>query len=245
MNEKKLEGHVAIVTGTTSGIGRATALALAGEGATVIGVARRADDGEHRLTDAASARGGSYLHISGDAKESSTASSVVERALTEFGRIDSLINNAGIGNYADFVDSDVDLYDDIMDTNMRSTFLFSRAVVPTMIAQGSGLLLQVASQAGLRGFTHEAIYCASKHAQVGFTRALRQELQPFGIKVGVICPAGVATDFAIGNGRTTEFVEQAGFLTAEDVADAILFTAMQSKDARMVEMSLISLGEAL
>lgn len=241
-----LRGRVAIVTGASKGIGRATVRMLAEHGADVVGVARSADDSaDGTLGEQVEALGGRYVHVVGDVKEEATARQAVASAVDGFGRVDVLVNNAGVGYYADFTDCTVDDYDEIMTTNMRSTFLFTSAVVPLMKGQGSGLIMQVASQAGIRGFTREAIYCASKHAQVGFTRALRQELQPFGIKVGVVCPAGVATDFALGRGRTQDFVDNAGFLSPDDVAEALLFAALQGPRARVVEMGLISLDEAL
>ena len=181
----------------------------------------------------------------GDVGEASTARAAIDDATARFGRLDVLVNNAGIGSYAAFLDTEVEEFDEIMRSNMRSTYLFTRAAVPVMKEQGRGLILQMSSQAGLRGFTHEAVYCASKHAQVGFTNALRLELQPFGIKVAVICPAGVRTDFALGKGRTKEFVAGSGFLEAEDVADAVLFAARQKPNARMTQINLIALTENL
>jgi len=89
----------------------------------------------------------------------------------------------------------------------------------------------------------EAIYCASKHAQVGFRHAMRHELQPHGIKVGVICPAGIETDFALGRGRTSASISTAGYLTPEDVADAITFAATQNPRAMMVDIGLIATTE--
>lgn len=242
--ENPLHSQVALITGASRGIGRASALALARAGATVVGVARAADRLE-QLGDEVRALGGSFVPVAGDAREADTAAKAVALSMQEFGRIDVLLNNAGIGLYADFTDCSEQDYDAIMDTSMRSTFVFSSAVVPVMKQQGRGLILQIASQAGLRGFPREAVYCAAKHAQVGFTRALRQELQPFGIKVGAICPAGVKTDFALGRGRTPESVAKSGFLEPEDVAEAVLFAACQSPHARMVEIGLISLNEAL
>ncbi len=174
--------------------------------------------------------GASYVAVAGDVAEKATADAAIAAAMDTFGRIDCMINNAGIGSYDAFTAYSVEDYDRIMNTNMRSTFLFTSGVVPIMKKQGSGLILQVSSQAGIRGFTREAIYCATKHAQVGFTNALRIELQPFGIKVAVVCPAGVKTEFAIGNGRTPEFVANSGFLEADDVAEAILFAAMQGAE---------------
>jgi len=245
----RLAGKVAIVTGTSKGIGRAIVLAFANAGADVVGVSRGdlsdPAGGPATLAVQVADWAGSYTHVSGDVGEEATAREAVACAMSLYGRVDILVNNAGTGLYDDFIDATVDIYDQIMNTNMRSTFLFTSCVVPLMKSQQSGLILQIASLAGLRGFPRESIYCASKHAQVGFTRALRQELQPLGIKVGVICPAGVATEFALGSGRTQEFIDNAGFLAAEDVADAVLFAAQQSPNARVTELGLISLNEAL
>lgn len=240
----RLKDKVAIVTGASKGIGRASALGLAAEGAAIVAVARSADRLES-LREEIERDGGRCAVVEGDVAEEATAKAAVARAADGFGRIDILLNNAGIGSYADFLDYDVEAYDAIMNTNMRSTFLFTRHAVPVMKTQRSGLILQVSSQAGIRGFTREAVYCASKHAQVGFTQALRIELQPFGIKVAVLCPAGVKTEFALGKGRTPEFVAASGFLEAEDVADAVVFAATQRPNARMTQINLIALDEAL
>ncbi|MDO8106521.1 SDR family oxidoreductase [Isoptericola sp. b441] len=245
MSDGSLAGHVALVTGSGGGIGRAAVLEFAARGASVVGVGRHPDEAD-ALRAEAEALGGAYLHITGDVIEPGTAASAVTRTLEQHGRLDTLVNNAGVGMYADFVDATVADYDEIMGINMRGTFLFTRAAVPHMISQGSGLIVQVASQAGLQGFPREAIYCASKHAQVGFSRALRRELQPHGIKVGVICPAAVRTSFALGRGRDEEsLLHEEHFLSAKDVASAIVFMAAQDKGARVTEVSMISLGEAL
>ncbi|MEV8517092.1 SDR family oxidoreductase [Dactylosporangium sp. NPDC051484] len=242
MDVSSLTGQVAVVTGTTSGVGRATARRLAAAGAAVIGVARRDEREVGTITPEPVS--GSYRHVVGDAGRAETATAVVDLAIAEFGRVDILVNNAGMGHYADLVESDVDLFDQMMATNVRSTFVFTRAVVDTMIAQRSGLILTISSQAGLDGYGGEAIYCATKHAQVGFSRALRKELQPFGIKVGVICPAGIETDFAVGQGRTPEGIATAGYLSPDDVADVVLFATSQSRIATMVDIGLISVNES-
>jgi NAD(P)-dependent dehydrogenase (short-subunit alcohol dehydrogenase family) len=248
-NAKLLSGRIAIVTGSSKGIGRSTVVALARAGATVIGVSRTPDTAANntrvRLEDEVAELGATYEHVVGDVREGRVAQVAAAAAMKSGGRIDILVNNAGVGSYAEFDTYDVKDYDEIMDTNMRSTFLFTKEVVPPMKQQRAGLIVQVASQAGIRGFSREAIYCASKHAQVGFTRALRLELQPFGVKVGVVCPAGVKTEFALGRGRTPEFIESAGFLSPDDVADAVLFMATQSPTSRTPEMGLISIGEAI
>src|SRR5260370_28985955 len=90
----------------------------------------------------------------------------------------------------------------MMDTNMRSTFVFTRHAVPVLIARGAGTIINISSMAGVMGFAGEAVYCSTKFAQVGFTQALDRELRPRGIKVGGLCPCGVKPAFAIGTGRT-------------------------------------------
>ncbi len=240
----RLSGQVALVTGASKGIGRASAVLLAQHGARVIAVARTKSKLDE-LKAEIGAFGGECVSIEGDVSASQTALEAVEAAQSQFGRLDILLNNAGIGSYADFLDYSVENYDEIMNTNMRSTFLFTRLSVPLMKEQGRGLILQISSQAGLRGFTREAVYCATKHAQVGFTNALRLELQPFGIKVGVICPAGVKTEFALGKGRTPESVAASGFLEAQDVAEAVLLNATQSPNSRITQINMIGLQEPL
>ena len=240
-----LEGHVAVVTGAGGGIGRATVLAFAGHGAAIVGVGRRGD-ADDALRREAEALGGTYVHVQGDVREPGTAEVATATALQSFGHIDTLVNNAGVGMYADFVAATLEDYDEIMDISMKGTFLFTRAIVPHLIARHAGLVVQIASQAGIQGFPREAIYCAAKHAQVGFSRALRRELQPHGIKVGVICPAAVRTNFALGRGRDEEFLSHEDyFLRAEDVAKTVLFMAAQDKGSRITEVGMISLGEAL
>jgi len=245
MADKGLEGHVALITGSGGGIGQATAMAFAERGASIVGVGRHSDV-SGQMQAVVEASGGRYVHVVGDVRDEQTADVATAVAIERFGHIDTLVNNAGVGMYADFVDSTTKGYDEIMDINMKGTFLFSRAVVPHMMARKSGLLVQIASQAGIQGFPREAIYCASKHAQVGFSRALRRELQPHGIKVGVICPAAVRTKFALGRGRDEGLLSQADhFLRAEDVAATVVFMATQDSGSRVTEVGMMSLGEAL
>ena len=185
----KLHGKVALITGTSSGIGRACAQALAGEGAQIVLTARRRDRLE-KLKAEVEALGGQAVIVTGDAREESTAIKAVKAATSAFGRLDILINNTGMGNYKKLVDTSAKEYDEMVDTNVRSTFLFSRHAVPVMIKQKSGTILMMASMAGVYGFAGEAVYCMTKFAQVGFAQALDRELREHGIKVGAICPAG-------------------------------------------------------
>jgi 3-oxoacyl-[acyl-carrier protein] reductase len=240
----KLTGKVAIITGASAGIGRASALALAAEGAHIILTARRAER-LHELVAEITKLGSGASVVVGDAREEATAQETVKAALAVTGKIDILLNNTGMGIYKNLVDTSLEDYDTMMDTNMRSGFLFTRYVVPEMVKQKSGTILMLSSMAGVYGFAGEAVYCSTKFAQVGFAQALDKELRPHGIKVGAICPGGVKTEFAIGTGRTQEGVDQSGMLEAEDVAGAVLLACTQSANSRIIEIQMRTMAEAL
>jgi 3-oxoacyl-[acyl-carrier protein] reductase len=238
----KLIGKVAIVTGASSGIGDAAARVLANEGAQLVITARREDRLKH-LVNEFKEQGTKAIYVVGDASEEETAIQTVDAAMKEFGQIDILLNNTGMGNYKDLVNTSVAEYDEMMGTNMRSTFLFTRFVVPHMILQGSGTILLVSSMAGINGY--QAVYCATKFAQMGFAQSLDKELRLKGIKVGVVCPGGVKTEFAIGKGRTQEGVANSEMLEATDVAAAILLACTQSAGSRIIEIQMRTMAEGL
>jgi 3-oxoacyl-[acyl-carrier protein] reductase len=240
----RLHGKVAIITGTSSGIGRACAEALAGEGAQIVLTARRKDRLE-AVKKEVEALGGRAVIVTGDACAESTAIKAVKAAVSEFGRLDILINNTGMGNYKKLVDTSAKEYDEMIDTNVRSTFLFTRHAVPVMQKQKSGTILMISSMAGRYGFAGESVYCMTKFAQVGFAQALDRELRESGIKVGAICPGGVKTEFAIGKGRTKKSVEQSGMLDAEDVAEVVLMACTLSPSARLIEVQMRTMAESL
>lgn len=240
----KLSGKTALITGASAGIGWSSALALAEEGANLVLSARR----QERLAELEAAvekAGGRAVSIAGDAKEEATARQAVDLAVKTFGSLDILINNVGIGNYKNLIDTSAEEYDEMMDSNVRSTFLFTRYAVPVMIKQGSGTILIISSMAGVYGFGGEAVYCATKFAQVGFAQALDKELRPHGIKVGAICPGGVKTEFALGKGRTEEGVAASGMLDPEDVAGVVLMACTQSPRSRIIEVQMRTMDEPL
>ncbi|GAC1365481.1 MAG: SDR family NAD(P)-dependent oxidoreductase [Ktedonobacteraceae bacterium] len=241
---QKLAGSVVLITGASAGIGKACALALAGEGAKLVLTARRQErlDG---LIEQVQAAGGQAVAVVGDARDEKTAQHAVAAAQEHFGALNILINNAGAGNYKQLVETSAAEYDELMDTNVRSTFLFTRHATPLMIKQKSGTILMISSMAGIYGFPGEAVYCATKFAQVGFAQALDKELRPHGIKVGVICPGGVKTEFALGKGRTEEGVAQSGMLDPEDVADAVLLACKQAPGSRIIEIQMRTMDEPL
>lgn len=240
----KLEGKVAVITGTSSGIGQACARALAGEGAKLVLTARRQERLE-KLKQQIESAGTKAVVVTGDAREEETAVRTVKAALEAFGRIDIPVNNTGMGNYRKLVDTSAAEYDEMVDTNVRTTFLFTRHTVPVMLKQKSGTILMISSMAGVYGFGGEAVYCMTKFAQVGFAQALDRELRESGIKVGAICPGGVKTEFALGKGRTEQSVKQSNMLDPEDVAGAVLLACTQSPKSRIIEIQMRTMAEGL
>ncbi len=240
----KLLNKTILITGASAGIGRASALALAEEGANLVLTARRVERLKVLEADVVQ-RGGKAVSVGGDAREAETAKRAVQAALDTFGQLDILINNTGAGIYKNLVDTSAEDYDLLFDTNVRSSFLFTRHAVPHMIARRSGTILMISSMAGIYGFAGEAVYCATKFAQVGMAQALDKELRPHGIKVGLICPGGVKTEFALGAGRTEEGVAASSMLEAEDVAGAVLLACTQSPGSRIIEIQLRTMAEAL
>ena len=240
----KLAGKTVLITGASSGIGRSSALALAREGANMVLTARRPERLEE-LVAAIQQAGGKAVSVVGDAIEEETAQRCMTTAMQTYNTLDILINNVGVGNYKNLVDTSAAEYDDLMDTNVRSTFLFTRHAVPVMIKQGSGTILMISSMAGIYGFAGEAVYCATKFAQVGFAQALDKELRTHGIKVGVLCPGGVKTEFALGKGRTEQSVKISGMLEPEDVAGAVVLACTQSAGSRIIEIQMRTMDEPL
>ncbi|RRA50189.1 SDR family oxidoreductase [Acidipila sp. EB88] len=241
-NSRELQGQVAIVTGASAGLGRATALALAAVGMRLVLTARR----EQRLLalqQEIRKAGGEAVVVAGDAAQEATAVAAVNAALTAFGRIDVLINNAGAGLYKSLVHTTADEYDELLRSNLRSSFLFARHTAPEFIQQRSGTMIFVSSVAGLAGAANESVYAATKFAQVGFAQSLAEELRGYGVKVTALCPGGMKTEFAIGRGRTTEQVESSRMMDASAVAETILFVCRQPINARLTQLTVRHMGE--
>ena len=230
-----LEGQVAVITGASRGIGAAVARMLADQGVK-LGLASRSGDD---------------LGISGavarptDVRDRSQLAALVDETVTRHGGLDIVVANAGVGAYGPFVDLDPALADEMMDVNATGVINTAAAAVPHLIARGGGDFVSVASEAGRRGLPFEAVYCASKFAQVGFTRALDHELRPQGIRCTNVCPGGVATDFAMeeGRGRMPEMPELAGMMSADDVAEAVLFVLTRPRNHRILEVAFRPMTE--
>jgi len=238
----RLKNKVTLITGASRGIGRASALALAKEGSTIVAVARTQGDLDS-LVKKIEAGGAKAKAIVADVTDSSQVKKSVDDTLAAFGKIDILVNNAGIGGYRPFLEWTEEDYDKIMATNTKSTWLYCKDVIPHMLGAGGGQIINVASVAGLQGYPSEAIYCASKFAQIALTQALDREFFQKNIKVTAICPGGVETNFALGDGRTAGEDKLQGFSTAEDVAEAVVMAALPRERSRIVNIIMRPMNE--
>lgn len=188
----KLLGKVAIVTGGGRGIGRATALALAAEGAVAV-VAARTQKEIDSVADEIMKAGGKSLAVKTDVRSSDSVRQLVKRTVRKFGRIDILINNAGIALLKQLWKTDEKEFDDIIDTNLKGTYHGCREVVPVMLKQKSGTIVNISSGLGRVGYPGMAPYCASKFGVIGLTEALAMETKGTGLKVYSILPGGTDT----------------------------------------------------
>ncbi len=234
-----LTGLVAAITGTSAGIGQSSARALIAEGMKVVGGARRAD----RLKDLADELGDAFVPVEMDVRTPTDGVKLVEAAVDAFGKLDVLIANAGIGVYGGIMDQTDDEIVAMIDTNVSGTVWPIRAAVPGMLSTGSGDIVIIASVAGIRGAGDEAVYAATKFAQVGLAGALDRELRAKGIRVTVIAPGGVATEFAMGTGRTPDMEGLEKMLRPDDVAQAVVAVLKQPRSMRSLVWSMRSIHE--
>lgn len=236
-----LEDRVIAITGATSGIGLATARALGNRGARLALLARRTERLEELVAEVGSERA---VAVAGDVRSPEDCERLVATTVERFGRLDSMIANAGIGVYGGIMDQTEQQVRDMVDTNLTGTVWSVRAAVPRLRETGGGDIVVVASVAGLRGGADEAVYAATKHGQVGLAGSMDRELRPEGIAVTLICPGGVATEFAMDTGREPDMPGLDDMLRPEDVADAIVTALSQPRSMRTLLWSMRSMQEA-
>ena len=237
---RDLRETVVAVTGASAGIGAAAVRALAAEGAHLIVGARRTD----RLDALADEVDVDVAVVDMDVRRPADARRLVDAALERHGRLDSLVVNAGIGAYGGIMDLTDEQLTDMVETNISGTIWPIRAAVPTFRDHGGGDIVIVASVAGLRGAGDEAVYAATKFAQVGLAGGLDRELRSDGIRVSTLAPGGTATEFAMGAGRTPDMPGLADMMSAEDVAAAIVTVLRQPRSMRTLLWSMRSMQES-
>ncbi len=224
---ESIEGRVAMITGAGRGIGGATARLLAAHGVRLGLGSRR---GENPGVDGALAQ-------ACDVRDRASVQALVDATVGRFGQLDIVIGNAGVGGYGPFLDVPDDQIEDMIDTNVKGLIYTYRAAVPHLLKSDAADVVTVASEAGRRGLPNEAVYCSSKFAQYGLTAALDHELREQGVRCTNVCPGGVATDFAMGWGRTPDMPQLKGMMRAEDVAEAILYVLTRPRNHRILEVA--------
>lgn len=215
-----IAGKTIIISGASRGIGRATALLLAKKGANVVATARNIDDLKSLEEEAE----GQLIGVAGDVANEADVQTVVQTALDRFSRIDVVINNAGYGIFKKVEELTEAEWDALMATNVKGTFLLTKAALPTLKAQGVGHVVVVASDVAKRTFAGGALYTASKYAQEAFMGALRKEVRPHGIKVSGVYSGLVDSHFhAKGHGHPTS----QNWLKEQDMAEALYYIVSQ------------------
>ena len=222
----KLDDQVAIITGAGSGIGRATAILFAKEGASVI-IAARGDNGKD-TESMIKERGGKALFIKTDVRKESSVKAMVAKAVKAFGKVDILVNNAGILKGSDVTQTDESLWDEILDTNLKGTFLCSKHTIPFMRKHARGRVVNVASELGITGAPGLAAYCASKGAVINLTKAMALDYARVGIRVNCVSPGPIDTPMLQRMGKVENFGKMTPMGRAgmpSEVAQVILFLA--------------------
>ena len=213
------ENRVARVTGASSGIGRAIALRF-GEKAMRVGVVARREERLKEVAEAIKGSGGTALVLPGDVREERVAASAVQATIQAWGRLDVLVNNAGIGKYAPMETLPLVSFREQLEVNVLAPFRFVQAVVPQMKKQGSGQIVNIGSMVGFVGVARGTAYAATKWALRGMTECWREELYPDGIKVAYVAPGYVITEFG---GRKEDYSapEAEWAMIPKDVAHAV------------------------
>jgi 3-oxoacyl-[acyl-carrier protein] reductase len=214
-----LDSKAIIITGASQGIGRSIALACAREGAGVVAAAR-SEDKLAELVGDIQALGGDALAVPTDVTDEGQVARLVERALARYGRIDGLVNSAGIAPLSPIAETSLEVWQQTLDVNVTGTFLCCRAVWTPMVEQGGGSILNISSGAGKRAHAEWVAYCASKWAVMGLTESLALEGFPLGIRVNALCPGPTATPMREDNFPDED---QSRLLTPDEIAEAALF----------------------
>jgi NADP-dependent 3-hydroxy acid dehydrogenase YdfG len=234
----KLDGKVAIVTGASSGIGEATALALAEEGAKVVGTARRSD----RLEELGKRIGEGFLAVTADVRREDDCERIVEESVDRFGRVDILVNNAGVMLLGPVPGADTEDWRRMIDTNLYGLIYCTHKALPTMLAQGSGHIVNISSVAGRTAGPMSGVYNLTKWGVNGFSESLRQQVYDKNIRVTVIEPGAVATELRDHitvpqvKAETDAWAESMEQLESEDIAAAVLYAVTQPRRVNVNEI---------
>jgi len=225
-----LDGQVALVTGASRGIGRATALALARAGATVVVNYHSREEAAAEVTQAIAAIGGHAVASRADVTDPAAVAGMVEETLTSFGRVDILVNNAGVARDMLMLRMEEDDWREVLETNLTAAFICCKAVLRPMLQQRYGRIVNVASLSGMAGNVGQASYAAAKAGLIGLTKTMARELATRGITVNAVAPSFVETDLLNHLPQRVRdwaiaIIPMKRFGRPEEVSAAILFLA--------------------
>lgn len=235
---KRLDGKVAIVTGSSSGIGKAIALRFGTEGATVVVTARRLELCE-QVAEHIRDQGGKAVAVRTDISEESQVEDLLSQTVSQFGHLDILVNNAGVFGKGSVMKMSTEKFDRVINTNLRGTFFCCRAGIRVMQKQGVGTIINMSSVAGVEAWSGTGTYSASKHGLMGLTKALADEARAHGIKVCAICPAGVAHELV--DASEHEILESQK-INPFDIAETALYLASLGPHAIVRQVVVDRLG---
>lgn len=240
MFSQNIKGKVVVITGASSGLGEATARLLSSEGATVVLAARRADRIE-ALAKELNGRDGNTLAVATDVADRQQVKALVDKAVEAYGRIDVMLNNAGLMPLAPLEKLKVDEWDQMIDVNLKGVLYGIAAALPHMKQQKSGQIINVSSVYGHKLGPDATVYCATKHAVRALSEGLRQEVKPYNIRTTVISPGAVATELLEHisdekiQAQTKDFVSQIA-VPAETFARMVAFAINEPEDVDVNEI---------
>ena len=234
MPPQQLTDKVALVTGAGRGIGRAIALTLAQQGAR-LALAARTKAELHAVRAEIETQGGEAAAFPTDVAREPELLALIDAAIDRFGRLDILINNAGIGIFGPLAESTTEQWDQTMAVNARGAYLLCREAIPYLKQQPLSFIINITSVVGVKGYPNQALYGASKHALLGMTKALAREVQPDGIRVHAINPGGIDTELL---GRARPDLDRSVLMQPEEIADIVLFLVTRRGNAVIDEINV-------
>ncbi len=228
-----LAGKVSIVTGASRGIGKAISILLAQSGSRVV-LAARSEPQLKSVRDEISSQNGEALVIPTDLTRDEEMERLVEQTIKEWGSVDVLINNAGLGKVAPVVKAKVSDWDETFQVNLRAPMILSKLVLPQMMERGEGSIINISSVSGKSGQANGSAYSASKFGLMGFTQSLYEEVREYGIRVAAICPGFVDTPLIPQMRR----MDRSKMIRPEDIAQTVLFVLTSPPTACPVEITV-------
>ena len=231
---KKLHTKVALVTGASKGIGRAIAVSLAGQGAAVV-LTARSQDLLDQVAQQVNAVGGEALVIPTDLADEKAVCAMLDQATKHYGRLDIVVNNAGIVYAGPLADTPTADWDRLMQINVRAPFIVCREALPWLKKSQPGYIVNISSVVGVKGYANQTLYGATKHALRGMSIALAEELRDDNIRVHVICPGGVATDLVK---QVRPDIDDTQLMQPDEIAEMVTYLVTHRGNAVIDEIHL-------